>query len=114
MKFTKYMFKAMTPVMALFQKQHQLSFKQSYDNLRPSREESAASTGTAQSERCLHRKQSAVCASHNVPSDSSLANMRDLIVKGQYLVCLDTDQVADQLLMMFACSWTGNQKPLDI
>ena len=44
----------------------------------------------------------------------SLANMRDLIVKGQYLVCLDTDQVADQLLMMFACSWTGNQKPLDI
>lgn len=37
MKFSKYIFKAVTPVMALFQKQHQLLFKQGYDNLRPFR-----------------------------------------------------------------------------
>ena len=70
MKFSKYTFKAVTPVMALFQKQHQLPFKQGYDNLRSTRGESAASADTAQSERCFHRNQSAVCASHNVPSDS--------------------------------------------
>ena len=70
MKFSKYIYKAVTPVMALFQKQHGLPFKQDYDNLRSTREESAASAGTAQSERQLHRNQSAVCASHNVPSDS--------------------------------------------
>ena len=69
MKFSKYIYKAVTPVMALFQKQHGLPFKQDYDNLRSTREESAASAGTAQSERQLHRNQSAVCASHNVPSD---------------------------------------------
>lgn len=34
MKFSKYISKAVTPVMALFQKQHQLPFKQGYDNLR--------------------------------------------------------------------------------
>ena len=47
-----------------------LLFKQSYDNLRSSRREPAASAGTAQSGRCCYRKQSAVCASHNVPSDT--------------------------------------------
>ena len=72
MKFSKYIYKAVTPVMALFQKQHGLPFKQDYDNLRSTREESAASAGTAQSERQLHRNQSAVCASHNVPSDNTL------------------------------------------
>ena len=51
MKFSKYIFKAVTPVMALFQKQHRLLFKQGYDNLRSTRRESAASSGTAQSER---------------------------------------------------------------
>ena len=51
MKFSKYISKAVTPVMALFQKQHRLPFKQGYDNLRSSRRESAASSGTAQSER---------------------------------------------------------------
>ena len=34
MKFSMSTFKAMTPVMALFQKQPRLPFKQSYDNLR--------------------------------------------------------------------------------
>ena len=34
MKFSKYIYKAVTPVMALFQKQRQLPFKQGYDNLR--------------------------------------------------------------------------------
>ena len=70
MKSSKYIFKAVTPVMALFQKQHQLPFKQGYDNLRPFRWKFAASTGTAQSERCFHRNQSAVFTSHNVPSDN--------------------------------------------
>ena len=51
MKFSKYISKAVTPVMALFQKQHRLLFKQDYDNLRSFRWESAASSGTAQSER---------------------------------------------------------------
>ena len=69
MKFSKYTFKAVTPVMALFQKQHRLLFKQGYDNLRSTRGESAASADTTRSERCFHRNQSAVCASHNVPSD---------------------------------------------
>ena len=69
MKFSKYTCKAMTPGMALFQKQHQLPFKQDYDNLRSTRGEPAASADTAQSERCFHRNQSAVCTSHNVPSD---------------------------------------------
>lgn len=50
-----------------------LLFKQSYDNLRSSRREPAASAGTAQSGRCCYRKQSAVCASHNVPSDNKFA-----------------------------------------
>ena len=51
MKFSTYISKAATPVMALFEKQHQLPFKQSYDNLRPFRLEPAASSGAAQSER---------------------------------------------------------------
>ena len=32
--------------------------------------ESAAGADTAQSGRCCYRKQSVVCASHNVPSDT--------------------------------------------
>lgn len=51
MKFSKYISKAVTPVMALFQKQHRLPFKQGYDNLRSFRLEPAASSDTAQSER---------------------------------------------------------------
>ena len=72
MKFSKYTIKAVTPVMALFQKQHRLLFKQGYDNLRSTRGESAASADTTRSERCFHRNQSAVCASHNVLSDTIL------------------------------------------
>ena len=72
MKFSKYTIKAVTPVMALFQKQHRLLFKQGYDNLRSTRGESAASADTTRSERCFHRNQSAVCASHNVPSDTQI------------------------------------------
>ena len=73
MKFSKCTIKAVTPVMALFQKQHRLLFKQGYDNLRSTRGESAASADTARSGRCFRRNQSAVCASHNVPSDILLA-----------------------------------------
>ena len=51
MKFSKYISKAVTLVMALFQKQHWLPFKQGYDNLRSSRLKSAASSDTAQSGR---------------------------------------------------------------
>lgn len=70
MKFSKNIYKAVTPVMALFQKQHRLLFKQGYDNLRSTRGESAASADTARLERCFRRNQSAVCTSHNVPSDN--------------------------------------------
>ena len=70
MKFSKYISKAVAPVMALFQKQHRLPFKQGYDNLRSFRQESAADSGTAQSGRQQHRNQSAVSTSHNVPSDN--------------------------------------------
>lgn len=80
MKFSKYIIKAVTIVMALFQKQHRLFFKQSYDTLRLSRCESAASAGTAQSERCLHRNQRAVSTSHNVPSDTQMQNMESKVV----------------------------------
>ena len=69
MKFSKYISKAVTPVMALFQKQHRLPFKQGYDNLWSFRQESAADSGTAQSGRQQHRNQSTVSTSHNVPSD---------------------------------------------
>ena len=74
MKFSKYISKAVTPVMALFQKQHRLPFKQGYDNLRSFRQESAADSGTAQSGRQQHRNQSAVSTSHNVPSDILISN----------------------------------------
>ena len=76
MKVSKYIFKAVTPVMALFQKQHRLLFKQGYNNLRSTRGESAASADTARSERCFCRNQSAVCTSHNVPSDN--INLSDI------------------------------------
>lgn len=74
MKFSKYISKAVTPVMALFQKQHRLPFKQGYDNLRSFRQESAADSGTAQSGRQQHRNQSAVSTSHNVPSDTKASH----------------------------------------
>ena len=70
MKFSMYKFKAMAPVMALFQKQPLLPFKQDYDNLRLHRQKSALGSDTARSGRCFHRNQSAVSTSHNVPSDS--------------------------------------------
>ena len=71
MKFSMYKFKAMAPVMALFQKQPLLPFKQDYDNLRLHRQKSALGSDTARSGRCFHRNQSAVSTSHNVPSDIS-------------------------------------------
>ena len=86
MKFSKYTIKAVTPVMALFQKQHQLPFKQGYDNLRSTRGESAASADTAQSERCFHRNQSAACASHNVPSDT-IAHHKLQFGRASYYIC---------------------------
>lgn len=71
MKFSMYKFKAMAPVMALFQKQPLLPFKQDYDNLRLHRQKSALGSDTARSGRCFHRNQSAVSTSHNVPSDNN-------------------------------------------
>ena len=78
MKFSKYTIKAVTPVMALFQKQHRLLFKQGYDNLRSTRGKSTASADTARSERCCHRNQGAVCASHNLPPDTETAKANNL------------------------------------
>ena len=58
MKFSKYISKAVTPVMALFQKQNRLLFKHGYDNLRSFRTEFVEDAGTA------HRR------GDNVPSDN--------------------------------------------
>lgn len=88
MKFSKYSFKAVTPVMALFQKQHRLLFKQGYDNLRSTRGESAASADTARSGRCFRRNQSAVCASHNVPSDSIIDKNISLITSNVFVLII--------------------------
>lgn len=74
MKFSMYKFKAMAPVMALFQKQPLLPFKQDYDNLRLHRQKSALGSDTARSGRCFHRNQSAVSTSHNVPSDGQVSH----------------------------------------
>ena len=76
MKFSMYKFKAMAPVMALFQKQPLLPFKQDYDNLRLHRQKSALGSDTARSGRCFHRNQSAVSTSHNVPSDMGTVQLQ--------------------------------------
>jgi hypothetical protein len=70
MKFSMYISKAVTIVMALFQKQEHLPFKQSYDNLRLFRRESALLSDTAQRERHKCRNQCAVYTSLNVPPDN--------------------------------------------
>jgi hypothetical protein len=64
-----YISKAVTIVMALFQKQEHLPFKQGYDNLRLFRRESALLSDTAQRERHKCRNQCAVYTSLNVPPD---------------------------------------------
>ena len=73
MKFSKYISKAVTQVMALFQKQRSwLSNKVTTicgDIMVWSQGEPAASADTARSGRQVRRNQSAVCVSHNVPSD---------------------------------------------
>lgn len=79
MKFSMYKFKAMAPVMALFQKQPLLPFKQDYDNLRLHRQKSALGSDTARSGRCFHRNQSAVSTSHNVPSDTLKSSYKIMI-----------------------------------
>jgi hypothetical protein len=67
-----YISKAVTIVMALFQKQEHLPFKQSYDNLRLFRRESALLSDTAQRERHKCRNQCAVYTSLNVPPDTHI------------------------------------------
>ena len=69
MKFSKYISKAVTPVMALFQKQHRLLFKHGYDNLRSFRTEFAEDAGTAH-RRGDNTEINVIVASHNVPSDN--------------------------------------------
>jgi hypothetical protein len=64
-----YFSKAVTLVMALFQKQDHLPFKQGYDSVRLLRRESAVCSDTAQSERHKCRNQCAFCASLSVPPD---------------------------------------------
>jgi hypothetical protein len=57
MKFSMYLSKAVTIVMALFQKQDHLPFKQGYDSVRLFRRESAVLSDTEQSERHKCRNQ---------------------------------------------------------
>ena len=44
----------------------------------------------------------------------SLADMGDFIVKNQDFIGQHTDQVADQLLVVFAGRRAGDQQPLDV
>ena len=46
--------------------------------------------------------------------DRSLANMGDFIVKNQDFIGQHADQVADQLLVVFAGRRAGDQQPLDV
>ena len=43
-----------------------------------------------------------------------LADMGDLIVKEQYLVCQNANQIADELLVMVAGGGAGGEQPLDV
>ena len=43
-----------------------------------------------------------------------LADMGDLIVKKQYFVCQNADQIADELLVMVAGGGAGGEQPLDV
>ena len=42
------------------------------------------------------------------------ADMGDLIVKEQYFVCQNADQIADEFLVMVAGGGTGGEQPLDV
>ena len=44
----------------------------------------------------------------------ALADMGDLIVEKQYFVCQNTDQIADELLVMVAGGGAGGEQPLDV
>jgi meiotically up-regulated gene 157 (Mug157) protein len=79
MKFSMCYSKAVTIVMALFQRQHHLPFKQGYNSVRLFRRESAVHSDTAQSGRHKCRNQRAVYASHNVPSDTQFENTEFLL-----------------------------------
>lgn len=46
--------------------------------------------------------------------DRSLADMGDFIVKNQDFIGQHADQVADQLLVVFAGRLAGDQQPLDV
>ena len=43
-----------------------------------------------------------------------LADMGDLIVKEQYFVCQNADQIADEFLVMVAGGGAGGEQPLDV
>ena len=43
-----------------------------------------------------------------------LADMGDLIVKKQYFVCQNADQIADEFLVMVAGGGAGGEQPLDV
>ena len=43
-----------------------------------------------------------------------LADMGDLIVKKQYFVCQNADQIEDELLVMVAGGGAGGEQPLDV
>ena len=44
----------------------------------------------------------------------ALADVGDLIIKEQYFVCQNTDQIADELLVMVAGGGAGGKQPLDV
>jgi hypothetical protein len=74
-----YYSKAVTLVMALFQKQDHPPFKQGYDSVQLLRRESAVLSDTAQSERHKYRNQRAVSASLSVPPDTHTSRHFSLI-----------------------------------
>ena len=44
----------------------------------------------------------------------ALADMGDLIVKKQYFICQNADQIADEFLVMVAGGGAGGEQPLDV
>ena len=44
----------------------------------------------------------------------ALADMGDFIVKKQYFVCQNADQIADEFLVMVAGGGAGGEQPLDV
>ncbi len=70
--------------------------------------------------KCVHRHGSTLHAEkirqvgQQFFPGGALAAMGDLIVKKQYFICQNADQIADEFLMMVAGGGAGGKQPLDL